>query len=299
MRKKDLISKRLLLYLCSAPSTQLPFHYFHSFSVFPYLVDHLLQPFLLPLLMSLKQLYQMKLGNSYSQSLLLLSSINQDRSVGLQLFMSCLILQRIWNSLVRFMSDCTLRLSPAFNQFFSSSFLHTAVFIHPSNYPIWEKGFKPWLFPSSHNTLPVFSWTSASMQTAYPQLASHVFFLLNVTIKRYTHLMSLSNAAHSSLINIFYPQLSNYFLNASQYYFPWTFSCQFPKDNSEWCYLTAPFNCPTNWWEPVPSLFWTQPLISLKHGLSIPAEHLAHTQQFRPQALLLRIKISKVTFVVL
>lgn len=73
MRKKDLISKRLLLYLCSAPSTQLPFHYFHSFSVFPYLVDHLLQPFLLPLLMSLKQLYQMKLGNSYSQSLLLLS----------------------------------------------------------------------------------------------------------------------------------------------------------------------------------------------------------------------------------
>lgn len=45
MRKKHLISKTLLLYLCYAPSTPLPFHYFHSFSVFPYLVDHLLQPF--------------------------------------------------------------------------------------------------------------------------------------------------------------------------------------------------------------------------------------------------------------
>lgn len=202
----------------------------------------------------------MKLANSYSKSLLLLSSINQDRTVGLQLFMRCLILQRIWNSRVQFVSHYSLRLYPAFN----SSLLPSSTQLSSSTPQIilYERKVSNPGTSLPHTILFLFSLGLQHPCRQPTQLASHVFFLLNVTIKRYTHLMSLSNAAHSSLINIFYPQLSNYFLNASQYYFPnfpWTFpltcSCQFPNDNAEWCYFTARFNSPTNLWEPVLSLF--------------------------------------------
>lgn len=193
--------------------------------------------------MSLKQLYQMKLANSYSRSLLLLSSINQDRSVGLQLFMSCLILQRppplkcaCWLvvSEILLSSSCLTTPSGSPQPLINSSLLPSSTQLSSSTSQIilYERNTSNPGSSLPHTILFPFSLGLQHPWRQPTQLASHVFFLLNVTIKSYIHLMSLSNAACSSLINIFYPQLANYFLTASQYYFPnfpwifpWTCSC--------------------------------------------------------------------------
>lgn len=101
-----------------------------------------------------------------------------------------------WNSPVKFTSEYFLWCPPLFDQLFSS-FLHTHVITHLLNQPLWEKPFKSWLFPSSHNTstFPVGLWHPCWQPT---QLFSHLFPFLKLTMKRNTHPRSSSNAAPSN-----------------------------------------------------------------------------------------------------